>query len=222
MNGGTRSARIGSKWSMSVRSHALVWGWLVALALVASCSGKSLRAPPARPPPPPGSLPPLPRSSIAAVLEHRDELRLTPDQIDRLEALDDKLAERNAALREAADGTSAAGADAGPAKAATPPASRGPTMTGGRHGGGMGMGGMGMGRGSPRGGAAHHGSSDEPRAHESVEQRMDDNDTRAYLDAEETVLTPGQRERARDIAEDFREKLYDRRELLGQGHEAPR
>jgi hypothetical protein len=40
--------------------------------------------------------------------------------------------------------------------------------------------------------------------------RLDDNDTKAYLDAEE-ILTEAQRSRARDIAEDYREQLYDRR-----------
>ena len=52
------------------------------------------------------------------------------------------------------------------------------------------------------------------RPPESIEERIDDNDTHAYLEAEEIVLTPEQRERARDIAEDYREKLYDRREAL--------
>jgi hypothetical protein len=42
---------------------------------------------------------------------------------------------------------------------------------------------------------------------------MDANDTKAYLDAE-NLLKAEQRERAREIAADFREKLYERREQL--------
>ena len=45
------------------------------------------------------SQPPLPRSSIAAVLQHKDELQLTDDQVRRLQELDDQLERQNAALR---------------------------------------------------------------------------------------------------------------------------
>jgi uridine phosphorylase len=47
----------------------------------------------------------------------------------------------------------------------------------------------------------------------ALETRLDDADTAAFLKAE-AVLTPGQRERARAIAESYREKLFERRELL--------
>ena len=47
--------------------------------------------------------PPLPRSSIAAVLQYKDELQLTDDQVRRLQELDDQLEQQNAALREAAE-----------------------------------------------------------------------------------------------------------------------
>ena len=43
-----------------------------------------------------------------------------------------------------------------------------------------------------------------------MQDMMDDNDTRAYLEAE-GYLDDAQRERARDIAEKYREDLYDRR-----------
>ena len=45
----------------------------------------------------------------------------------------------------------------------------------------------------------------------TLEDRFDENDTKAYLDAE-GVLTDGQRERAREIASDCREQLYEQRE----------
>jgi hypothetical protein len=161
----------------------------IVFALACAC-GPSLRAPKPAPPPPAGSLPPLPRSSIAAVLEHRDELGLTIVQVGQLEDLDERLAQRNSALHDV------------PAVQPTKPAAASPRPPGQR--------GMGMGRGS-RGGA---GRPEPARPPESIEERSDDNDTHAYLEAEEVVLTPEQRERARDIAEDYREKLYDRREVL--------
>ena len=42
---------------------------------------------------------------------------------------------------------------------------------------------------------------------------MDDNDTKAYIDAE-SFLTEEQRPRARAIAEEYREQLYDWREAM--------
>jgi hypothetical protein len=40
--------------------------------------------------------------------------------------------------------------------------------------------------------------------------QLDDNDTRAYLEVEERVLTEQQRPRAQEIATAYREALYDR------------
>ena len=162
------------------------------LALACAC-GPSPLAPKPAPPPPAGSLPPLPRSSIAAVLEHRDELGLTVVQVGQMEDLDERLAQRNAALDDV------------PAGQQTKPSAASPRRPSTRRG-------MGMGRGSSPGGAARRPETARPP--ESIEERRDDNDTHAYLEAEEIVLTPEQRERARDIAEDYREKLYDRREVL--------
>jgi hypothetical protein len=170
------------------------------LAFACAC-GPSLRDPKPAPPPPPGSLPPLPRSSIAAVLDHKQELGLTVVQVGQLEDLDERLAQRNAALRDAPAGPQTKPSPAKPSQ------SGGPTMTGG------GRGGMRMGRGS-RGGALN---PERARPPESIEERIDDNDTHAYLEAEGIVLIPEQQERAREIAEDYREKLYDRREVLS-GH----
>jgi hypothetical protein len=48
---------------------------------------------------------------------------------------------------------------------------------------------------------------------------MDDNDTKAYFDAE-TFLTEAQRSDAREVASDFRAALADRREALRQRAEA--
>lgn len=69
------------------------------------------------PPPPPAPLPPRPeyRSSVAAVLAHRDELGLTEDQARELNALEDKQQEMNAELRpEGSQQSGQAGAKAAP------------------------------------------------------------------------------------------------------------
>jgi hypothetical protein len=65
---------------------------------------------------------------------------------------------------------------------------------------------MGGGRHGHRG-----GQRPQPTAHAPDPlTQIDDNDTRAYLDIEENVLTEAQRPRAREIASAFREALYDR------------
>jgi hypothetical protein len=145
------------------------------------------------PPPAPSAPPPigaaatatedLPRSSIAAILLHRQELGLTADQVDFLTRRDDALAKEDAALRaRVAAGTSSA-------TSSTPAPSGG---MGGRHG-------------------RHGGQRPQPTTHApDALTQLDDNDTRAYLEIEEQVLTEAQRPRAREIASTFREALYDR------------
>ena len=60
------------------------------------------------------------------------------------------------------------------------------------------------GRGSP--------AEDGDRRSDAVRQ-MDDNDAKAYLDAE-ALLTDEQRPRAREIAEQYREQLFEWREAM--------
>jgi hypothetical protein len=137
---------------------------------------------------------PLPRSSIAAVLEHRVELELTDDQVRHLQQLDEKLQQENAAIRkELGQGKQASGQ----------PAPDG-------FGGGMGRRSRGGGGGRRSRGEGGGSSSDYPRP-KSPMQLMDENDTRAYLEAE-ALLTETQRPQAREIASRFREQLSDRRE----------
>jgi hypothetical protein len=73
---------------------------LLPLAAVAvSCAS----TPPPRPPPPvtptAKQKSELPRSSIAAILLHREDLDLTPTQVETLARRDDALAREDAALR---------------------------------------------------------------------------------------------------------------------------
>jgi hypothetical protein len=153
--------------------------------LALACASAPTPAPPA-PPPIVAAAPAtedLPRSSIAAILLHRQELGLGADQVEALTRRDDALAKEDAALRaRLAAGTSSATSSA-------PPPSGGMS---GRHG--------------------RHGiQRPQPTAHgPDALTQLDDNDTRAYLEIEEQVLTEAQRPRAREIASTYREALYDR------------
>jgi hypothetical protein len=155
---------------------------------VAAACGSAQPSPTAPTSPP--ALAPLPRSSIAAVLRHGDELHLDEDQVRQLQALDEQLAEANAKL-------------GGDRPARRPPPDAGPPT----HGLGMGLG-----PSRPRRGAvlAPGGGPTAAPIGPTLEQTLEDNDTRAYLRAE-SILTDAQRERARAIAEEYREQLYDRR-----------
>ena len=127
--------------------------------------------------------PELPRSSIAAILLHREDLDLTPMQVETLARRDDALAREDAALRARVASTSSGGT---PAQTPSPSPSAGGRP--GRHG-------------ARRAPAQAHAS--DPLT------QLDDNDTRAYLEIEEEVLTEAQRPRAREIASAYREALYD-------------
>jgi hypothetical protein len=155
---------------------------LALLALISGCaSPQQPRSSPA------GALPALPRSSIAAILAHRDELALAEAQVRQLEARDDQLARENAPLRARLEGSpdpSGASRSGSVAPVGSPP-------------------------GRPGGGARHGGTRDPARPADPI-ARMDDNDTRAYLEIEANVLTEAQRPRAQEIASEFRSALYDR------------
>jgi hypothetical protein len=147
-------------------------------------------------------LPPLPRSSIAAVLEHRGELGLSDEQVRKMGEIDAQRAKAQEELNE---------------KGSEQHAQRQPSNAR-AGGGGMGMRGMGMGRRGGMGGMGGYprrGSGDDSqRAPVTLQDRLDEIDTKAYLEVEEEVLGDLQRPHAREIAEDYREKVYERRELL--------
>ena len=154
---------------------------------------------------------PLPRSSIAAVVLRRAELGLTDEQVGEMEKIDQEREQENAVAREELDkerkqsasgSPSAAGSGGG---AASPQGMGGRGMGGGMRGGGMRGGRM---RGAiPASGTAAGKKTDRQGI---LEDRLDENDTKAYLDAE-GVLTEAQKDRARDIASDYRERLYEQR-----------
>ncbi len=144
---------------------------------------------------------PLPRSSIAAVVRHRGELNLSEEQIEAMEKRDQEREQEDQALRAEEEKRKKAAEDAGN-NAANGAPGRAP---GGMRGGGMRGGGMG-----PRTGGSFGGGAGKPKG-ESMADRLDANDTKAYLDIED-ILTPEQRDAAREIASDYRAQLYDRRE----------
>ncbi|HXN42404.1 MAG TPA: hypothetical protein VN918_11480 [Myxococcaceae bacterium] len=140
--------------------------------------------------------PPLPRSSIAAVLAARGELNLTVEQLGQLEKMDEQLEKANAPIRSEIQRLTQGGVTSNPAAGST-----------GRRAGGAGSRRRGEpGAGSPRTGRGAPGT---------LQERIDDNDTQAYLQAE-SVLTPEQQPRAREIASRFREELWDRRHGNGK------
>jgi hypothetical protein len=188
------------------------------LALPAACA-HAKPEPPAPPPPRPEH-----RSSVAAVLAHRDELGLTDDQVRELSAIEDKLQEANAALRAESRGASAEGPAERRAGDSALRAGTGRDETGAPLPDGMGAmtrpGAVpGMGRGSGHGsggmgGPQREGSAGPPSGRgvrNAPRERMDENDAKAYLDAE-SLLTDAQRARAREIAEQYREQLFEWRE----------
>lgn len=210
---------------LELRLWKICAGLLLApLVVGVSCAEQPLPGPAkVAPPVTVTPLPDLPRSSIAAVVLHRQELGLTEDQVRDLELRDLDRQKEDAALREeieqerkkATDARSAASNGGGAGNSAA--GMRGGGSGGGMHGGGGmrggGMGGGGMRAGAGRNGGGHANSPAQEASSVSLEDRLDANDTKAYLDAE-GLLADTQRDRARDIASDFREKLYERRELL--------
>jgi hypothetical protein len=162
--------------------------FLVGLAL--SCAS----APPLPRDLPPHAVKSLPTSSIAAVLLHRGELDLSDRQAEQLGELEAALDRQNRELR------------ASPGAARGNDASHGRTEDADRPDPGPpGAGSHGRRR------APGRSSHAQPDVAQAIARAMDDNDKQAYLRAEE-VLTPSQRERARDIAEQYREHKYDDRE----------
>lgn len=170
---------------------------------------------------PPATSPPsteaLPRSSIAAVLEHRGELGLGDRLVKQLEERDAALQKQLTELRGRYPAMGFRGRDAGwqPGDGVTPPMSpTTPAQPDGTGGGGGHRGGMSHRLGSGgRGGAA----PDAAARAAALQTQMDDADTAAWLDAE-ALLPEALREKARAIAEKYREALADARQAPSTGH----
>jgi hypothetical protein len=156
-----------------------------AALLLAACAAS--RPSTVSPPPPSRPAILLPKSSIAAVLAHRSELGLDEEQVRRLEAIDATLQKQQLGVGAPTPSSAAAG----PRPGAGADAGGDPPSRKGRH----------------REGGSGRGRRDPDRAPETT---WDENDTAAYYRAEQ-ILGPEQRDRAREIAELYREELYDQR-----------
>ena len=137
----------------------------------------------------PSPLPPptLPRSSIVAVLGHRPELGLDDEQVAELERLERKLEREQASIVEALPGVQRAPGGVETARR----------------------------RGSGGHSRTEKARDREPTPAASVTDRLDDADTAAFMEAERALRDP-QRERAREIAESYREALADARERMAK------
>jgi len=195
------------------------------LVLPAACAEAPLEpAQPALAAPAPAPKPPLFHSSVAAVLAHQGELQLTEAQTTKLGDIDRQMLAANEAIRAAnqpggngkdkktATPSSGKSSEAAPGSAPTNNGqdSNSPGGGGGGHGPGGG-GGRGMGRGFRHG--LPGGSSSGEAKHPDAQAQMDENDTKAYFDAE-ALLSQEQQLKARDIAEAYREQLYEWREAV--------
>jgi hypothetical protein len=167
-------------------------------------------------PTPPRPLPPKPpeRSSLDVLLRNRSELGLTDEQVAKLETMDEARETEVASLREQLQPKKKDDEGGGrPAPTggmgAQPPPGMGNGMGAARGGGGRGMGrgGMGGGQGGSR------AAADPDRLHR-LRGKIDDADTRSFLEAQNDVLTERQREPAGKMASAYRAMLYDYNEAL--------
>ena len=163
-----------------------------AAALVALCALGCVSGPPPRPVEPPG--PPLPRSSIAVVVQAQAELDLSPEQLDQLASLDEQRERAAAQVRATHE-------EQGGGQAPAPPGARPPSAKGTQ--------GRGANGGAGGSGIPHRGPLDDS-APPDLDGRLDDLDTQYYLQAE-GVLTEAQRPRARELASGYRQQLFERR-----------
>ncbi|HEX5749264.1 MAG TPA: hypothetical protein VFZ09_23750 [Archangium sp.] len=140
--------------------------------------------------------PPVMKSSLAVVLEHRTELALSTEQVAWLEQREQQLQQENAPLKQKLEEL------------------RPPRGEGRRPPPGEGM-------APPAGGPGGEGAPDRAAMEErmtqvrSIMDGMRDNDTRAYDEAE-TVMTEAQKTQARAFITQEREAMRQRHEAMRQ------
>ncbi|WP_146210169.1 hypothetical protein [Vitiosangium sp. GDMCC 1.1324] len=144
------------------------------------------------------------KSSLAVLLEHRVELALTPEQVDRFEKLDFTLHERNVPLHYELESLRAQN------KKGNRPW-HGGYMGGGQHDVHGGKGGSTS--GPPEADREKLVRRERLELIESKLRQMQDNDSEAYLEAEK-VLTDAQKPRARELFSQEREKLLKQFEAM--------
>ncbi len=167
-------------------------------------------------PAPAGPVGDLPRSSIAAVLAHRGELGLSEAEVSELERRDEALEKQAARIREefAASSHKPGNSGRGGERSGPSPDGMGKPLapTAAALPEGSGAGGRGGKHHNGAGGSRSSSGSQDPAARAAAMQsRLDEADTAAWL-AAETVLAESRREKARDVAEKYREAVADRRD----------
>jgi hypothetical protein len=142
------------------------------------------------------------KSSLVVLLEHREELALTPQQVERFEQMDFSLQEKNRLPRQRIDALRAQNA-----KASKP--SNGGYMGGGTHDlyGGKGA------TGTPEDLQRMTLRRERFEQMEAALREMQDNDSQAYLAAEK-LLREEQKPRARELFSEEREKLLQQLEAM--------
>jgi hypothetical protein len=144
------------------------------------------------------------KSSLAVLLDHRAELALTPEQVDRFEKMDFTLHEKNIVLQQQLEALQAQ------SKKDNRPW-HGGYMGGGTHDvyGGKG----GSTSGPPDAERERLVRRERLERIESTLRQMQDNDTQAYMEAEK-VLSDAQKPRARELFSQEREKLLEQLEAI--------
>ena len=148
-------------------------------------------------PPPtaaPAPLQPGAHSSLDAVLQYREELNLSEEQVQRLRTLDDQLVKQNATL-QAENPVHSAPASVDPGRGAGA--------------------GPGAGMGHHRGGGMQTPPLQNAPSQDNLRERLGENDTQAYLQAQ-PLFTEAQKARADEIASQYRVQLYDWQEFRKQ------
>ena len=144
------------------------------------------------------------KSSLVVLLEHRAELALTPEQVDRFEKMDFTLHEKNIGLQhELADLQARSKKDSRPW--------HGGYMGGGTHDAHGGKGNSTS--GPPDADKERLVRRERLERIESTLRQMQDNDTLSYMEAEK-VLSDAQKPRARELFSQEREKLLKQLEAL--------
>ena len=143
------------------------------------------------------------KSSLSVLLEHRAELALTAEQVDRFEKMDFTLHEKNIGLQHQLEALQAQ------SKKDNRPW-HGGYMGGGTHDA---HGGKGTTNGPPDADKERFVRRERLERIESTLRQMQDNDTRSYMEAEK-VLSDAQKPRARELFSQERGKLLKQLEAI--------
>jgi hypothetical protein len=145
------------------------------------------------------------KSSLMVLLDHRNELALTPEQVDRFEKLDFRLHETNLPLQYKLESLR-------PKKGSSTRSGSGSYMGGGSHDLHGGKGGVVTDPANPEV-AAKAARRQQLEETQDTLREMQLNDSKAYLEAEKS-LSEEQKPRARELISQERERLLKQFEAI--------